>query len=332
MRAFERLGGVPVGMIRYDNLKPAVIRVALGRERLENPRFIALRSHYGFDSFFCLPGIEGAHEKGGVEGEVGRFRRRHLVPVPHFETLAELNEYMARADAKDEDRYVTGRAETVKVAAARELPGLRPLPEVGPFDASAMLSCRVDAKARICVRQSHYSVPARYAGRRLQVRLGATTITAIADGKEVATHVRSVHKNTEDLQLDHYLETLTRKPGALPGATALVQARAAGTFTKAHQAFWDGARAALGDQHGTRALVGVLLLHRTLPAAAITAGMSQALALGNFNPDLVAVEARRHQHHDTTAPPQLSLPQRVAPDQRPVPTLAGYDALIGVGA
>lgn len=27
-------------MIRYDNLTPAVIRVALGRERLENPRFV----------------------------------------------------------------------------------------------------------------------------------------------------------------------------------------------------------------------------------------------------------------------------------------------------
>ncbi|MGH3802737.1 MAG: IS21 family transposase [Pseudonocardiaceae bacterium] len=46
VRAFEALGGVPVGMIRYDNLKPAVIRVALGRERFEHPRFIALRSHY----------------------------------------------------------------------------------------------------------------------------------------------------------------------------------------------------------------------------------------------------------------------------------------------
>jgi hypothetical protein len=41
-------------MIRYDNLTPAVIRVALGRERLENPRFIAMRSHYTYDSFFCL--------------------------------------------------------------------------------------------------------------------------------------------------------------------------------------------------------------------------------------------------------------------------------------
>jgi len=46
VQAFARLGGVPTGMIRYDNLKPAVIRVALGRERFEHPRFIAMRSHY----------------------------------------------------------------------------------------------------------------------------------------------------------------------------------------------------------------------------------------------------------------------------------------------
>ncbi|WP_228489235.1 IS21 family transposase [Raineyella fluvialis] len=42
VHAFEALGGVPVGMIRYDNLKPAVIRVLLGRERFEHPRFVAL--------------------------------------------------------------------------------------------------------------------------------------------------------------------------------------------------------------------------------------------------------------------------------------------------
>jgi transposase len=66
VRAFEAFGGVPTGQIRYDNLKPAVLRVLLGRERLENPKFIALRSHYGFDSFFCEPGVAGAHEKGLV--------------------------------------------------------------------------------------------------------------------------------------------------------------------------------------------------------------------------------------------------------------------------
>lgn len=33
------------------------------------------------------------------------------------------------------------------------------------------------------------------------------------------------------VDLDHYLEVLLRKPGALPGAIALEQARAAGRFT-----------------------------------------------------------------------------------------------------
>jgi hypothetical protein len=55
------------------------------------------------------------------------------------------------------------------------------------------LSCRVDAKARICVRQSHYSVPARYAGRRLEVRLGATTVTVYDGLGIIAQHSRSLH-------------------------------------------------------------------------------------------------------------------------------------------
>ena len=45
----------------------------------------------GFDPFYCIPGKEGAHEKSGVEGEGGRFRRTHLVPVPRVDSLVELN-------------------------------------------------------------------------------------------------------------------------------------------------------------------------------------------------------------------------------------------------
>ena len=113
VHAFAVLGGVPTGKVRYDNLKPAVIRVLMGRERTENERFIALRSHYGYDSFFCEPGIGGAHEKGGVEGEIGRFRRRHLTPVPKAASLAELNEMLAAADVLDQDRHIAARIETV---------------------------------------------------------------------------------------------------------------------------------------------------------------------------------------------------------------------------
>ncbi len=329
VRAFAALGGIPVGMIRYDNLKPAVIRVALGRERFEHPRFVALRSHYGYDSFFCAPGIEGAHEKGGVEGEIGRFRRRHLTPVPHVASLAALNEALAAADARDDARRIGARAETVGAAAGRELPLLNPLPGE-PFDVSLSLSCRVDAKARICVRQSYYSVPARFAGRRLEARLGATKVVVLDAGRPVAEHTRSLHKGTEDLVLDHYLEVLTRKPGALAGSTALASARATGAFTPAHQRFWDTARRQLGDGPGTRALVGVLLLHRTLPAEAVALGLAAAVTMSNLDADLVAVEARRAMLANP-APQPVRLPptaSQAAALERPAPSLTNYDQLL----
>lgn len=334
VRAFEALGGVPTGMIRYDNLTPAVIRVLLGRERSQNPRFIALRSHYGYQSFFCLPGIEGAHEKGGVEGEIGRFRRRHLTPVPHVGSLAELNAVIAAADRVDETRRIAARIETVGAAFERESPSLNPLPD-DMFDVSVHLSCRVDTKARICVRQSYYSVPAALAGRRVEVRLGAAALVVRAEGVVVAEHTRSLGRGSESLLLDHYLEVLTRKPGALAGATALVAARAGGAFTPVHQQFWDAARARHGDGPGTRALIGVLLLHRTLTGPQVETGMRAALLLNRLDPDLVAVEARRGQHTDRGTPAPVRLPDGVVPAAtvlRPVPSLSGYDDLLNVPA
>jgi transposase len=320
--AFAHFGGVPV-RVRYDNLRAAVIKVLFGRGRVESERFIALRSHYGFDSFFCEPGLAGAHEKGGVEGEVGRFRRRHLVPVPVVADMGELNALIAAGDAADDERRIGRRADTVGEMAALERAVLAPLP-AEPFDAAAEIDAIVDTKGRICVRQSHYSVPVGLARRTVRVRLGAQAFEVIADGRVVAHHQRSLHKGTEDLVLDHYLEILIRKPGAMPGSTALAQARASGAFTDTHQRFWDTARARVGDGGGTRALIGVLLLHRRLPAAAVLAGIANALAVGSVDPEVVAIEARRVA---AAKPETLVVPIGVV-DSRPTPTLAGYDSLL----
>ncbi|HVM12919.1 MAG TPA: IS21 family transposase [Egibacteraceae bacterium] len=328
VEAFEHFGGVPVGQIRYDNLKPAVIKVLLGRARLENPRFVALRSHYGFDSFYCEPGVNGAHEKGGVEGEIGRFRRAHLVPVPKVASLAELNEVLAAADAGDDHRTVARRSSTVGEMAAAEAAVLRPLP-ADSFDTATTLWPIVDTKARICVRQSLYSVPAGLSRRRVEVRLGARAFVVIVDAKVVARHQRSLHKGTEDLVLDHYLEILVRKPGALPGSTALAQARSSGAFGATHDAFWEAARRRLGDGAGTRALIGALLLHRSLPAGAVVAGMAAALRIDSVDPDVVAVEARRSL--EPADAPAVVVPIGARLAQRPAPTLVGYDELLEAG-
>jgi transposase len=327
--AFAHFGGVPA-RIRYDNLKVAVIKVLLGRQRLENQRFVMLRSHYGFDSFYCLPGIEGSHEKGGVEGEVGRFRRRHLVPVPRVGSLAELNELIAQGDRIDDGRYIARRVDTVGEAARAEMAWLYRLP-AERFDSATLLpAVKVDTKGRICVRQSFYSVPVRLARRSVSVRLGAHVLDAVEGGRVVARHVRSLHKGTEDLVLDHYLEILVRKPGALPGSTALAQARASKAFGPSHEHFWSEARRRLGDGAGTRALIGVLLLQRRTPAAVVKQAIDAALGIGSVDPEVVAIEARRI---ETRRPAGEIVPIGTgARDVRPLPRLDGYDLLLAAGS
>jgi transposase len=324
--AFARLGGIPA-RIRYDNARALVARVLRGRDRAESERFIALRSHYGFDSFFCQPGERGAHEKGGIEGEVGRSRRRHFVPLPRVGSLAELNARLEVADRSDLARHIAGRRLTVGAMGVADRAALRPLP-AEPFDAARIVSVRVDTKARVCVRQSFYSVPARYAGRRLTARIGGSRIEVIDGGTLVASHERSVSRGTQTLLLDHYLEILARKPGAMPGALATQQARRAGLLTRAHQAFWSRARRRLGDAAGTRALIEVLLLHRSLPFPAIHAALEAADSAGSIDPDLVAIEARRISERrgptGSTVPSAAHL-QRY---ERAAPALAVYDGLL----
>jgi transposase len=88
-QAFESFDGV-FEEVRYDNLGSGVKKVLKGRRRVESDRFVAMRSHYLYTARFTTVGIEGAHEKGGMEGEVGRFRRNHLVPVPAVGSMGQL--------------------------------------------------------------------------------------------------------------------------------------------------------------------------------------------------------------------------------------------------
>jgi transposase len=154
VHAFTTLGGAPAGQIRYDNLRAAVMRMLVkGRARVENPRWTAFRSHYRFTAFYCEPGQAGAHEKGGVEGDVGYFRRNYLVPVPEVATLAELNARIEAAERAEDGRRIGTRIRTIGQDFAAEAPLLIPLPEE-PFETGLLLSPRVDRYSQVTLRQS----------------------------------------------------------------------------------------------------------------------------------------------------------------------------------
>jgi transposase len=357
IEAFNAIGGVPTRHIRYDNLTSAVTKVVYGagRQRVENERWLLFKSHFGFDAFYCEPGIAGAHEKGGIEGEVGRFRRNFLTPVPVVKTLGELNDKLRVWDEEEDARRISQRLRTIGQDFAIEQPLLSPLPAES-FDPGFVLTPRVDRSSLITVRSVKYSVPARFINRKVRVSLRATQVR-IFDGRTlVATHPRTVGRGRQCVQLDHYLEVLRIKPGALPGSTALAQARESRVFTPAHDAFWAAARKTDGDTNAILELIDVLLLHRVMDASDVIAGITAALSVGAVSADVVAVEARRVAAERSTpgwARPDcdsgakeeiiehriVSLTQRrladpaaviagLPPDKRPVPTVAGYDQLL----
>jgi transposase len=346
--ALAVLGGVPTGRVRYDNLKSAVARVlGFSRARTETDRWTAFRSHHALEAFYCQPGIEGAHEKGGVEGDIGWFRRNHLVPVPEVDSIDELNVMIEQWDADDDARRIGIRPHTVGQAFAIEAPLLKPLPEER-FETGRWFTPRVDRFAQVTVRTNRYSVPARLIGRQVRVLLHASHLLVFDGQAQVARHERLPGKGETRLDLDHYLEALIRKPGALPGATALEQARAAGKFTPVHDAWWAAACKAHGDTAGTRALIEVLLLHRHLAHDHVVVGLAAALRAGALTADAVALEARKAADETTdntteasyattgtgarASAPVTSLTERrlaqLPPDTRPLPSVAIYDQLL----
>jgi transposase len=327
VEAFEWFGGV-FEQVRFDNLGSAVKQVLRGRRRVETDRFVALRSHYLFASQFTTPGIEGAHEKGGVEGEVGRYRRNHLVPVPAVADLAQLNELILAGCETDLARRIVGRQVTVAQAWAAERPLLRALP-AEPFDVTEAAAPRVDAKSLVTIRQNRYSVPVALAGLKVSARVGAREITIIHAGREVARHERLHGKFGTSAQLDHYLELLQRKPGGLEHSLALAQERVRGAWPIAFDELWAALAGRYGRSEAARQMVDVLMLCREHGPDQVALAVRGALAAGAHDGRAVAILARRA-HTTRVAPaPLTDLEPRLAAHARPVSDLSDYDQLLG---
>jgi transposase len=327
VEAFRFFGG-SFAVIRYDNLRSAVKQMLRGRRRKEQDRFIALRSHYLYESVFTRKGREGAHEKGGVEGEVGRFRRRHLVPVPKVGSLKELNDLLEDGCFAELGRRIVGRAETVGEALRLERPLLRELP-FEDFDASEQASPRVDVKALVTIRQNRYSVPVALAGLRVAARISAREIVISHGGRPVARHARLHGRYQTAAQLDHYLELLRLKPGALKGSLPLRQERERGHWPACLDELWQQIEHRYGASEAAAQMVDVLLLCRELGAERVELAVRGALAAGAHDGRAVALLARRSERPAQL--PLFELPASLRAQERPTPTLADYDRLLQRG-
>ena len=319
--AFRYFSGV-FKQLRYDNLKSAVKRILRGHQREETSRFIAFRSHWRFQSEFC--NAARGNEKGGVESEGGYFRRNHWVPLPEVADLAELNAYLDLCCHKDQQRILSSRTDAVGTAMLHELPHLLPL-STEPFDLTEKSFPTVDGLRCVRVRTNRYSIPLP-PGTVIEARLLADYVELWHQGKRVARHERCYSRQQQILDLEHYLDVLRKKPGALAGSTPLAQWRLAGRWPDSFDRLWQALNTRHGRHQGTRQMIELLSLGASEGWDQLHVAVDQALSLGCQ--DVAAIR-----HLMITA--QLNRPAVEAIDigllsryERPLPVMSGYDKLL----
>lgn len=321
--AFGYFGGV-FKRLRYDNLKSAVKKILRGHQREETERLICFRSHWGFQTEFCNPAR--GNEKGGVEGEVGYFRRNHLVPVPRVADLAELNVLLLRGCRQDEQRRIAGKPMAVGEAMEVEREHLLALAEEG-FELAETSFPTVDSKSCVKVRTNWYSTPAQ-PGTRVRARLLPAYVEIWQERELVARHERSFERYRQVLDLEHYLDVLERKPGALAGSRPLQQWRASGRWPESFDRLWRSLELREGKQAGTRTMIELLQQGSKHGWERLRQAIEQALELGCT--DAAAVRHLLVFGKLGHAPVEGFALDGLERYERPLPVLSEYDQLLGV--
>jgi len=299
-----------------------VQQILRGHRREETTRFIAFRSHWRFESDFCTPAQP--HEKGGIEGEAGYFRRNRWVPVPQAQDLDELNAQLLAGCRDDQRRQIAGHHQCVGAAMIAEQTQLLPLAEQD-FELAEVSFPRVDGLGCVRVKTNLYSVPA-LPGTTVEVRLYPSHVEVWDKGRLLARHQRCYERHQQVLDLEHYLDVLERKPGALAGSKPLAAWRQRGLWPHSYDQLLSDFTERHGKSSGTRQMIQVLSLIKPYGHRRVRAAVEEAIALGCADAAAIRhlVEAA-DLTHARNAIIELDALSRF---ERPLPVLTDYDGLL----
>jgi hypothetical protein len=145
-------------------------------------------------------------------------------------------------------------------------------------------------------------------------------------GRCVARHERCHRRRQHVLDLEHYLDVLSHKPGAFAGSKPLAQWREAGRWPACYDELWNQLLVRHGKQNGTRAMVAVVSMGREFGHDKLRDAITTAVSLGAC--DVAAVrylltEAGLHKGQSYA----IDVGELARYD-RPMPTMAEYDVLL----
>jgi hypothetical protein len=239
--------------------------------------------------------------------------------------LADLNARLLQGCRDDEARKIGNRPQTVGEGMRIEHDHLLSSTGEG-FSLAEESFPTVDSKGCVRVRTNSYSVPVK-PHTVVHAKVLPAYVEVWYEGRCVARHERCYRIQQQILDLEHYLDVLERKPGALAGSKPLQQWRQQGRWPSSYDRFWEGLIVRHGRQSGTREMIELVGLGRQHGYAKLDKALTQALELGCSDTAAVQHLMTREQL-DRAVVPRLEL-QALMEYERPLPSIENYDHLLG---
>ena len=181
--AFEYFGGVPQEIL-YDNMKTAFIYSSAEEKWIPNKHLLSLARHYGFTPRRCR--IRRPQTKGKVERFIQYYANNFWIEFKgKFLNLDEINEAVLRWIALINTKPVSGLNESRQERFRHEKQYLTPLPQHA-FDCRRPEPVRVSTESLVRAKTNWYSVPPKYIGHTLTLRIHPLTSEAeISDNQTI---------------------------------------------------------------------------------------------------------------------------------------------------
>ena len=324
--AFEFFGAV-AKEVWWDNPRTVATLILLGRERQIHPRYAALASHYVFEPRFCMPAR--GNEKPDAEGTVKAVQKRFATPVPRVANFDELNTLFLKRCEAERDRVVQSLFGpfTIKDRFAEDLAAAIPLPK-HRFDPCVIRpAVAVDKFQTVAFDGNRYSVPRPFAFEMVTVKGYVAKVVIVANGQIVATHERSLEKQTMILDPVHYLATLGRKPGALDHSPVFRDWKLPACFADM-RAELERIHGAMG---GSRRFVRVLQLLGEHPMTRVTQAIEACMYEHTHSAEAVIQRTRSLAAIEATKRDAVATPAEAPAAPRvdvPLPDLSRFNQLL----
>lgn len=216
---FEHTRGVYHQLV-YDNMRVAIAQFVGKTEKTPTEALLQLSRWYQCQWRFC--NTAKGNEKGHVERSVEYIRRKVFGFKDHFENFSEAHEYLQQRVTELNERPSSGNQNSPASRLEMERKGLYAYP--GRMECFTAENLRVDKYATVTFGTNRYSVPDHLVGTIVFVKIYSEWLKIYDTKGAVCEHKRCYDRFGWQIDLNHYLYTLGRKPGAMAGSVALKQA------------------------------------------------------------------------------------------------------------